>query len=159
VFGSNIKELSSKLNEMSQEDIIKLSNGEKVSVKLDKEYTLNSEMVDIRINSKEGFNAASSMGNFIILDTTLTTDLINEGIARELISKVQQMRKNKNFDIVDRVKLYYEKNDEFKNAIKDYIEMIKNETLSLEIVEKDNKGEEFDLNGLLVKVDVERIKK
>ena len=116
-------------------------------------------MVDIRINSREGFNAANSGNNFIILDTTLTKELINEGIARELISKVQQMRKNKDFDIVDRIKLYYEKNQEFSDSIKDYIDMIKNETLSTEIVEKNNSGEELDLNGLIVKVDVEKIKK
>jgi isoleucyl-tRNA synthetase len=159
IFGSNIKQLSEALNNLSQDEIIKLSNGEEITIKLDKEYTLNQEMVDIRINSKEGFNAASSLGNFIILDTTLTKELINEGIARELISKVQQMRKNKDFDIVDRIKLYYEKNDEFKESIKDFIEMIKQETLSTEIIEKANKGEELDLNGLLVKIDIERNKK
>lgn len=159
IFGKNIKELSDKLNSLSQEEIVSLSNGEELIIKLDQEYTINNEMVDIRINSKEGFNAANYMGNFIILDTTLTKDLINEGIARELISKVQQMRKNKDFDIVDRINLYYEKNDEFKESIKDYIEMIKNETLSLEITEKKNNGEVVDLNGLEVKIDVIQVKK
>ena len=159
VFGKNIKELSDKLNSLSQEEIVKLSNGEELKIKLDQEYTITPDMVDIRINSKEGFNAANYMGNFIILDTTLTKDLINEGIARELISKVQQMRKNKDFDIVDRIKLYYDKNDEFKEAIKDYVDMIKNETLSLEITEKANDGEEVDLNGLNVKIYIEQIKK
>ena len=159
IFGKNIKELSDKLNSLDQESIIKLSNGENVTITLDKEYDVTPEMVDIRIESKEGFNAASSMGKFIILDTTLTKDLINEGIARELISKVQQLRKNKDFDIVDRIKLYYEKNDEFSNSIKDFIDMIKNETLAVEITEKNNDGEVMDLNGLSVKVDVERIKK
>ena len=158
IFGKNIKDFADKLNALSQEDIAKLSNGEEVVVTLDKDYTVTSEMVDIRINSKEGFNAANYLGNFIILDTTLTQDLINEGIARELISKVQQMRKNKDFDIVDRIKLYYEKNQEFGDAIKDYIDMIKNETLSLEIIEKDNNGEVVDLNGIEVKIDVEQIK-
>ena len=159
IFGKNIKELSDKLNSLDQESIIKLSNGENVTITLDKDYEVTPEMVDIRIESKEGFNAASSMGKFIILDTTLTKDLINEGIARELISKVQQLRKNKDFDIVDRIKLYYEKNDEFSNSIKDFIDMIKNETLAVEITEKNNDGEVMDLNGLSVKVDVERIKK
>ena len=159
IFGKNIGSLSNKLNEMKQEDIIKLSNGESVKLKLDQEYELTPDMVDIRISSKEGFNAANSGNNFIILDTVLTDDLVNEGIARELISKVQQMRKNKDFDIVDRINLYYEKNVKFADAIKDYIDMIKNETLSLEIVEKENNGELLDLNGLEVKVDVEKIKK
>ena len=159
IFGNKIKDLTEKLNSLSQEEIVKLSNGEELKIKLDQEYTITPDMVDIRINSKEGFNAANYMGNFIILDTTLTKDLINEGIARELISKVQQMRKNKDFDIVDRIKLYYDKNDEFKEAIKDYVDMIKNETLSLEITEKANDGEEVDLNGLNVKIYIEQIKK
>ena len=46
-------------------------------------------MVDIRVESKEGFNASYEGNNFIVLNTTLTKELINEGIARELISKVQ----------------------------------------------------------------------
>ena len=94
--------------------------------------------------------------NFIILDTTLTDELINEGIVRELISKVQQMRKNKDFDIVDRIKLYYEENVKFEEAIKNFVEMIKNETLSLELIKKGNNGEVLDLNGLEVKVDIEK---
>ncbi len=159
IFGNKIKDLSEKLNSLSQEEIVKLSNGEELKIKLDKEYTLNNEMVDIRINSKEGFNAANYMGNFIILDTTLTKELINEGIARELISKVQQMRKNKDFDIVDRINLYYEKNDEFKESIEDYLDMIKNETLSVEIAEKSNNGEIVDLNGIEVKIDIFQVKK
>ena len=159
VFGKNIKDLSEKLNNLSEEEVLKLNNSEEITVNLDKEYTVTEDMVDIRINSKEGFNAASSMGNFIILDTKLTDELINEGIARELISKVQQMRKSKDFDIVDRIKLYYEKNDEFTKAIENFVEIIKNETLSLEIIEKENDGEVVDLNGIEVKIDVEQIKK
>ena len=58
-------------------------------------------MVDIRVNSKEGYDTGVNNNLFIILNTTLTEDLINEGIARELISKVQQLRKNKNFNITD----------------------------------------------------------
>ena len=158
IFGKNIKDLSATLENLKDDEIIQLSNGEEIKVNLDKEYTLNKDMVEIRINSKEGFNIANMGSNFIILDTTLTDDLLNEGIARELISKVQQLRKNKDFNIVDRIKIYYEKNKKFEKAIKDYIEMIKSETLSLEIIEKDNNGETYDLNGLNVKIDIEKIK-
>ena len=159
IFGKNIKELTEKLNNLKEEEILSLSNGKEIIITLDKDYTLTEEMVDIRINSKEGFNAANEGKNFIILDTTLTKELLNEGLARELISKVQQMRKNKDFDIVDRIKIYYEKNNEFKESIKDFTDMIKNETLAIDIIEKDNSGEVLDLNGLEIKVDLERIKK
>ena len=114
-------------------------------------------MVDIRINSKEGFNASNEGNNFIVLDTTLTPELINEGIARELISKVQQLRKNKDFEITDRIKIYYEENPTFKESVDGFLDTIRNETLAVEIVEKDNSGELVDLNGIEVKIDVERI--
>ena len=115
-------------------------------------------MVDIRINSKEGFNASNEKNNFIVLDTTLTEDLIKEGIVRELISKIQQLRKTKDFNIIDRINIYYEKNEEFKQAIENFIDVIKNETLAIEIKEKSNNGEQLDLNGVLVKVEIEKIK-
>ena len=159
IFGKNIKELSSSLEKLKDDEVMKLSNGEEITITIDKEYTINKDMVDIRINSKDGFNIANMGNNFIILDTTLSKELLNEGIARELISKVQQLRKNKDFNIVDRIKLYYEHNSDFENAIKDYIDMIKNETLSVEIKEKNNNGEIFDLNGLNVKLDIEKVKK
>lgn len=114
-------------------------------------------MVDIRINSKEGFNASNEKNNFIVLDTTLTDNLINEGISRELISKVQQLRKTRNFDISDRIVLYYSKNKEFENSIKDFIELIKNEILAKDIIERNDCCESFDLNGIIVKIDIEKL--
>ena len=159
VFGSNIKLLVSSLSNLSQEEIISLGNNNEVSIEVNNEkYTLTKEMVDIRINSKEGFNASNEGNNFIVLDTTLTKELINEGIARELISKVQQLRKNKDFEITDRITIYYEKNKEFEEAIENFIETIKNETLATEIKTKDVNCEKVDLNGIEVALDVEKNK-
>jgi isoleucyl-tRNA synthetase len=92
--------------------------------------------------------------NFIILNTTLTDELISEGNARELISKIQQMRKNKDFNIVDRIDIYYEHNDELEHVLKEHEEFIKKETLCKEFVEKKNLTEEVNINGLVVKLDV-----
>ena len=113
-------------------------------------------MVDIRVESKEGFNASSEGNNFIVLNTTLTPDLINEGIARELISKVQNLRKSYNFDILDRIDIVYEENKEFEAAISSYIGFIKKETLCDELVKVDNLTEVANLNGLDVKFDVKK---
>ena len=115
-------------------------------------------MVDIRISSKEGFNVAMENNNFIIINTTLTEELINEGIARELISKIQNLRKEKGFEITDRINIYYVKNEEFEKSIKGFIPLIKNETLCIELEEKDDINVSFDLNGIEVYLDVERIK-
>ncbi len=119
------------------------------------DYDITKEMVDIRINAKEGFDAAYMNNNFIILNTNLTEELINEGIVRELISKVQQLRKTKDFEITDRINLFYD-SDELDNVIKDFLEVLKAETLSIEVSKKKLNTEEIDLNGIKTKIDVEK---
>ena len=98
-FGPLIKEFQTKLEKLNDKNILKLQKGDSISMKLDgKDYEITHDMVDIRTNSKEGFDVATDSNNFIILNTDLTDDLINEGIARELVSKVQNLRKTKEFE-------------------------------------------------------------
>ena len=122
----------------------------------EKDYDVDSNYVDIRTNSKDGFDVATDTNNFIILNTELTNDLVMEGIARELISKVQNLRKTKDFDIADRITLYYNGDDEVTEAVTKFEEFIKNETLSIDIVVKFNLTEEVDLNGHMTQIDVEK---
>ena len=158
LFGPSIKEFSEKLLNLSTIDIKKLENGESIKLIInDKEYDINLEMVDIRINSKEGFNVAMEDNNFIILNVNLTKELINEGVARELISKIQNLRKEKDFEITNRINIYYGENEEFEHAIENFIPLIKNETLCIEMIKKGGLSKKYDLNGREVYLDVERV--
>lgn len=158
VFGANIKEFASKLETLSTEDILKLENNESINMKIaDTSYDVTKDMVDIRISSKEGFNVGSENNNFVILNTTLTEDLILEGLARECVSKVQQLRKTADFNIVDRINLYYFGDDDFDKCISKFEQYIKDETLSLSISKDDSLTESFDLNGHDVKLKVEKV--
>ena len=123
---------------------------------LDNDLEINADMVDIRINAKEGFDVAMDSNDFIILDTKLSEDLILEGLARELVSKVQNLRKLKDFDIQDRIMLYISGDSDIDKCLSTYEEFIKNETLTLEIV-KDIKGEAYDINDHETYLDVERV--
>ena len=157
IFGPKIKLYQEELKKLTNEDIKFIQNGEAVTIEIDgKLFDITEEMVDIRVSAKEGYDAQKDGNNFIILNTKLTDDLINEGIARELISKVQNLRKQKDFDVSDRIKLYYEANEKFDNVINSFEDMIKKETLSVELIKKTNLTLEYDLNGLEVKLDVER---
>ena len=157
IFGPLIKELQTKLETLSSEEINNLQKGQSIKMTIgSEEKEITPEMVDIRISSKEGFNVGMENNNFIILDTTLTDDLILEGIAREMISKVQQIRKNKDFNVADRITLYYNGDEDIDKCIAKFSDYIKNETLSLEIVKKDNLQEKYDLNGHNCYIDVER---
>ena len=156
-FGPLMKEFQEKLLSLTSNDITKLQSGEVIKMTIgDKEFDIDSNMVDIRTDSKEGFDVATATNNFIILNTELTNDLVMEGIARELVSKVQNLRKAKDFDIADRITLYYNGDDEVTEAVNKFNEFIKNETLSIDIVLKNNLNEEVDLNGHTTQIDVER---
>ncbi len=158
VFGSNIKEFASKLEGITTDDILKLENGESITMDVaGTSYDVNKDMVDIRISSKEGFNVGSENNNFVILNTTLTEELILEGLARECVSKVQQLRKNNDFNIVDRINLYYSGDEDFKKCVSEFDSYIKDETLSLLIKEDASLTESFDLNGHDVKLKVEKV--
>ncbi len=157
VFGPLIKEFQTKLETLTSEEISALQKGGVVNMEIGgetKEITL--DMVDIRISSKEGFNVGMENNNFIILDTTLTDELVSEGIAREMVSKVQQLRKNKDFNVADRITLYYSGDEDIDKCVERFNEYIKNETLSLDIIKKDNLTEKCDLNGHDCYIDVER---
>ena len=156
IFGANMKLFTETLANLSVEEIEKLNSGNKIQLTVaDKEYDITRELVDIRISSKEGFNVAEENINFIILDIELTEDLIKEGIVRELISKVQNLRKEKDFEITDRITLYVSSDEYVLSVIDEYKDMIQNEVLALEIINKDNLSYEVDLNGNQAFIDVE----
>ena len=88
----------------------------------------------------------------------LTPDLINEGYAREFISKVQQMRKNNGYEVLDNIKIYYEGSDEIKLAVDQFEEFIKKETLAQSIERVDDDSfEKQDLNGQMTGIKLEKI--
>ena len=147
IFGKNIKEFSDKLLDLSNEDINKLENQESIKMSIDNTtYDVTKDMVDIRISSKEGFKAMVDGNNFVILNTTITKELENEGLARETISKVQQLRKANDFDITDRINIYIDATSEYKENIKDYLDMIKDETLTINVYDKDNIEDKVKIN-------------
>ena len=157
LLGSSIKSFQGYVKNFNYGDIKNLEEGNKVKINLDgKEIAITYDMLDVRITSKEGFNSTHEGNNFIVLNTTLNKDLINEGIARELISKIQQLRKNKDFNIVDRINIYYSHNDEIEEAIEEYRDMIMKDTLAEQIDERNDLTEEFNINGIEVKLDVAR---
>lgn len=158
IFGKNIKEFSDKLLELSNEDINKLENNESIKMSIDNTtYDITKDMVDIRISSKDGFKAMVVGNNFVILNTVITKELENEGLARETISKVQQLRKTMNFDITDRINMYIDATSEYKENIKDYLDMIKDETLTINVYDKDGIEDKVNINDYEVGFVLEKV--
>ena len=155
MFGKNINEYAKALENLSQEHISKLQNGESINIMfIEENLEVRSDMVEIRVSSKEGYDAAFLNDNFIVIDTKLSDSLIKEGIARELVSKVQNIRKESGLDISDRITLYYD--GDIKDVISQFESYIKDEVLALSIEENTNLDKEYDLNGKIVKLDVKK---
>ena len=157
ILGKDIKEFANFLTNIDDTSINKLENNNlEITLGNDK-YTITKDMVDIRINSKEGYNVSVSNNRIIILNTELTKDLINEGLARETISKIQQLRKNNGYDIADRIKIYYTSNDEYADSIKEQLEFIKSETLGISIERIKDIETNININDYQVGIKLEKV--
>ena len=157
VFGPKIKLFAEELLKLSTSDVTSLQNGGTITMTLDgEEYEINNTMVDIRTSSKEGFDVATLNNDFIILNTELTKELILEGIAREMVSKVQNLRKTTGFEITDRIHVTYESDAEVEETVNAHKEFIMNETLALTLESSKLDEEVVDLNGHDTKIKVEK---
>ena len=123
------------------------SKGE-VDIELDgNTFTVNKELLDIRIEAREGFSVAMENNIFAILDTSLDQTLIDEGFARELISKVQQIRKAQDLDMMDNIDIFIDCDQEILNAVNIHKDYIMTETLALSINNEAGLEDTYDLNG------------
>ena len=160
ILGKNVKTFAKVLNELDpKETVEKLDRGETLRLDLNgEEVEILKDYVLVTISSKEGFDVAMENNLFVILDTTLTPELINEGYAREFVSKVQQMRKNNGYEVLDNINIFYDGSDEIKTALDEYEEFIKSETLAESIQRVDEEDlEKQDLNGQMTGIRLEKI--
>ncbi len=156
MFGPKMKEYQQLLQDLSEEDETLLLQEETITVDFDGErLDITPDMVDVRIESKEGFNVGMQNNKFIILNTELTEDLIYEGLAREFVSKVQNLRKTSGLDISDRIKLYYDGDEDTNKAFEVFADYIMSETLAL-VYENKKCGEAQDINGHEVFIKIEK---
>lgn len=158
ILGPKIKSFGTALAKKDAKAAIEsFSSSGKLIIELDGEETeITEDMVEVTASAKEGFTAALENGICVILDTTVSEDLTTEGLARELISKVQQMRKQKDFEMMDRIHIYVDAQERVKLALSDFEDFIKKETLADSISERSDLTI-FDLNGYSTGIDVEKI--
>ena len=158
ILGSKVKDFGKYLRENdAKEFLAKLNEGD---VKLEiagEETEIKRDYVEVKISAKEGFDVVMENNLFVILDTELNEELLNEGYVREFVSKIQQLRKKKDLDILDNIKITYKSDDEVEKAIATEEEFIKTETLAKELVNSDVDAEVENLNGHDIKIEVERI--
>ncbi len=160
LLGAKMRFFQKELAQLDAKEVVEsLHLGKEVTMNLDGEpFTLSEEHVLITIDSKEGFDVESHEGLFIILDTQLTDELIEEGFVREFISRIQQMRKANDYEMMDHIRIFYTATETLTKAIKNHAEFIKSETLADELVCEIKEGmKEETLNGEATSLFVERV--
>ena len=154
--GAKIKELSAALAELDAAAAAgRLEGGEGLTLNLGGEDTvITRDMVEITIAAREGFTVAMENNLFVILDTTLTQELTDEGLAREFVSKVQQLRKAKDYQVTDKIHIVYDGDDDVARAVAAFADYISKETLALSIERVEDPGlKRQDLNDHMTGLD------
>ena len=152
------KEIASK-NQMELAQKLKSGNVEVINVD-GTEIELNSENILVTMQGLEGYAFAGEGEIGVVLDTHITDELREEGHVREMISKIQNMRKEKGFEVADKITLYIANNEMLEAVIKKFENTIKKETLTVEVVYgKDGVNyTETTINGEKLGMDVEVVR-
>ena len=158
-YGKLIPKIKEEISKKNQIDLAnKVKNGEIEYIEIGEiQIPLNSENLLITMQGKEGF-AFSGEGEIgVVLDTHISSDLKEEGMVREILSKIQNMRKENGFEVLDRINLYVAENENLIELIKKNEENIKRDTLTQEVFyNKDNvKYTQVNINGENLKIAVE----
>ena len=134
-FGKEMKFIANCIRNFTKEDILKIESEGKMSIELDGKM-INLELSDVEISSKdiEGWLVANEGSITVALDVTISEELRKEGIARELINRIQNARKDSGLDVTDRIKLTILKSEDLEESINKNKEYIKSETLTNELV-------------------------
>ena len=152
-YGKLLGKIGQHLGEMDGNDVVDAFNrGEQVSFTIDDTLvTLDKADVLTEPMQKTGFTAAEDRGVTVVLDTNLTEELIHEGYAREVISKLQTMRKEAGFEVTDRIHVAFEGDEELAAAVEAFRDMITRTTLAVSLDRAAADGsfiaKEWDING------------
>ena len=156
--GPKIKSLQGELKNLSSEEAFSVSK-KPLTIKLEGEdFVLTTENTITTIDVKDGYVASNDSKTCVVLDTNLTDELILEGLAREIVRTIQNLRKEMDFVITDHINVYYSGNEKIDKMINMYKDYVMGETLAESITKKELSSKEYDLNGELCRVEVEVIK-
>ncbi|MCR4434290.1 MAG: isoleucine--tRNA ligase [Clostridiales bacterium] len=160
-YGKLVPQIAQALNELDGNEVMNsFKNGETISFQIDgTQITLAQSDVLVEVVQKQGFVSETDRDITTVLDTNLTVELIEEGFVREIISKVQTMRKEAGFEVMDHIKLFHANNARIAEIIERNKEEISKDVLAVEISQGTSDGyhKEWNINGEKVDITVMKI--
>lgn len=160
-FGQHVNQVATAIKSFGEKEIDEIvSSGKHMMHFGGHEFEVTKNEVEILHEEKEGLAVQSDGAITVGLDTHLTPALIDEGVAREFINRVQNIRKEAGFEVVERIKITFDGSDALKNAVINQKQYILSETLSTEILTAYGHGEfskEVEINDEKIQISVQRI--
>ena len=160
-YGKMIPQIRKEIGARNQMELAQtIQNGGVVTINIDgTEIELNKENLLVTMQGLEGYAFAGEGSIGVVLDTHISEELREEGHVREMISKIQNMRKESGFQVADKIKLYVADNEMLMNVIKKFADVIKRDTLTEEIVfGTEREYTETTINGEKLNMAVEVVK-
>lgn len=157
-YGKLIPQIRKAISEQNQMELsAKINSGESVMINVEgNEIELNSNNLLVTMKGLDGYAFAGEGDIGVLLDTTITEELREEGHVREILSKIQNMRKDSGFEVSDKINLYVAGNENLEGVVKKYEDTIKKETLTVKIVFNETRDyKEVKINGEELKLDME----
>ena len=159
-FGKDAAQIAERVERLNEDELSKLKKDGKISLKFqDRSVEISSDDIYIQEKEKPGYAVESENEYQVALSTELTESLEDEGFARELVNKIQNLRKSAGFEVMDRIKIDIQSTDRLFKAVDVFEEYIKKETLANTITRKGDSGEfseELDVNGHKARISVSR---
>ena len=154
-FGKDMKAIAGQIQQMTSEDIKNIEQKGSLDVECNGKI-ITLELGDVEITSQdiEGWLVANEGAITVALDVTISEELREEGIARELVNRIQNLRKDSGFEVTDRISVQLQEDHQITQAVKTNLDYIKAETLtdSLEIVEQVNNGIDIAFDSINTKL-------
>ena len=159
-FGKEMRSISSEVQRFTKEDISKIEKSGNISLEINgKEITLEREDVEISSKDIEGWLVANEGGLTVALDVTITEELRKEGVARELVNRIQNARKDTGLEVTDKIRLTVLNFENLQHAIQENKAYIMSETLTQELVFVDalDAGTEIAFDTIISKILIEKM--
>lgn len=154
--GKDLKAVSQQLQQLSSSQIEELEKNGTITLS---GYELNLDDVEIRTQDITGWLVANDGKLTVALDITITPELKSEGIARELVNKIQNLRKENGLEVTDKISLEIQENEEIEKSVNENMEYICSETLTqkLTFVSNTTDGTELDINEIKIKIVLKKV--
>ncbi len=161
-YGRDVQAIARALSSMPEHELSRVAKaaGAGQSVEIAGK-SLGPEELLINGREKEGFASAEENGAVVIVSSELTPELVREGLAREIVHRIQNLRKDAGFEIADRIRTYYVGDDVVRDVMREHGDYVRQETLSVEIIETSAPdgatSESAEIDGVQVTLAVVRV--